>query len=241
MTVYFITVKGRTDAPVKIGMTADLDQRLSGLQTSHHEELEVVASLAGGRETESYLHEALAASHIRGEWFARTFDVDAAIARAIAAGAGSLPISDPGIAVRSRRGSEQDADLAKSICRSVASTVLPNHDMEARVRWLHRKLSRICEGVSYRRTRALYQGEVQRVDYFEMSALMDIQADLKRHCADRSMAATGPILIDYMAEAGTPLSPRARDLSEKFIAQAVERLRADREEWGFRLPDGDAR
>jgi len=63
--VYFI----RRGDTIKIGTTKDLKRRLSGLQTSHSEPLELMAAISDDRIGEFETHEQFAHLRIRGEWF----------------------------------------------------------------------------------------------------------------------------------------------------------------------------
>ena len=66
--VYF--VQAERGGPVKIGVTDDLDRRLSMLQASSAERLVVIYALPGDRRTELELHKRFSEHRIRGEWFA---------------------------------------------------------------------------------------------------------------------------------------------------------------------------
>lgn len=65
--VYFIR-SGR-HGPIKIGYAKTLRSRLHALSTAHHDELLVLATLAGGDVQERRMHEKFAAYRLRGEWF----------------------------------------------------------------------------------------------------------------------------------------------------------------------------
>jgi hypothetical protein len=65
--VYF--VQCGDGGPVKIGVTRDLDKRLGGLQTSHHERLRLLHVEPGGRLEERQFHARFADLRTRGEWF----------------------------------------------------------------------------------------------------------------------------------------------------------------------------
>lgn len=240
MTVYFITEKGRTDGPVKIGVTADLTKRLNGLQTGHHRELQVIATLEGGRETEAYLHEMLARWRIRGEWYSRTAEVEEAIERAKLTGRASLPLSDPGLATRVFT-PNQDVAQAKRLCREITDRVMPDRAVPERTAWLARKLQKSCPAMTERRIKTLYFGEAKRVDYSEMMALIDLRDRLHQHCTDRSLTVTAPIIVRLMSELGTPLSPQSEEIIDRHIRLCADRLQADRAEWGFNADLGDAR
>lgn len=69
MSVYFI--RGKSTNHIKIGYTSSTpEKRLSNLQTSASEELEIIHVIPSGTTTlEAELHEKFRNSHIRGEWF----------------------------------------------------------------------------------------------------------------------------------------------------------------------------
>lgn len=69
MTVYFIQAGDR--GPVKIGYCRNGGawNRWHGLQQSNFAVLSIVGIIAGGVETEAYLHEHFHRLRIRGEWF----------------------------------------------------------------------------------------------------------------------------------------------------------------------------
>jgi len=54
---------------IKIGMSADPWRRLASFQTSHHNELELMAVMPGGPDLEAGLHRAFSKWAKRGEWF----------------------------------------------------------------------------------------------------------------------------------------------------------------------------
>ena len=64
-SIYFI----RAPNAVKIGMAKDPNRRLMVLQTSHPDELELVATREGGRALEAEYHARYAEHRVRGEWF----------------------------------------------------------------------------------------------------------------------------------------------------------------------------
>lgn len=63
--VYFI----RAGDKVKIGFSAKPFMRLSAIQTSHHEDLRIMAYIPGTLKFERRLHQMFRALHVRGEWF----------------------------------------------------------------------------------------------------------------------------------------------------------------------------
>jgi hypothetical protein len=67
MAVYMIRVGA--DGPVKIGVAAHPQKRLSALQTGHPEALTMLRVMEGDRHFESALHRHFAHLRTRGEWF----------------------------------------------------------------------------------------------------------------------------------------------------------------------------
>ena len=67
MPVYFI--RAGKDGPVKIGVAADIPERIKALQTAHFEELALIREIPGDFEDEVWLHARFADQAIRGEWF----------------------------------------------------------------------------------------------------------------------------------------------------------------------------
>jgi hypothetical protein len=68
MTIYFIR-KG-LDGPIKIGYTSSsAKNRMSQLQTGHHENLYLLGTIPGTISEEKFLHKELIYYNINGEWF----------------------------------------------------------------------------------------------------------------------------------------------------------------------------
>lgn len=70
-------VRRADSAEVKIGISTDPLQRLRQLQTSHSEDLELVASFPGDVAEEARLHERFKAHRKRGEWFSEAPEISA--------------------------------------------------------------------------------------------------------------------------------------------------------------------
>lgn len=71
--VYFI--RRGSSGPIKVGFTKDLEARLSSLQTASDLPLQVLAVFPATKQAESDIHQSLAESRIRGEWFAPTMEL----------------------------------------------------------------------------------------------------------------------------------------------------------------------
>ena len=54
---------------VKIGYTANIDARFSGLRTANVNPLKILAVVPGGQKLEHQLHKRLSHLRVRGEWF----------------------------------------------------------------------------------------------------------------------------------------------------------------------------
>ena len=69
MSAFVYIVQAGTDGPIKIGISDNVKQRLSGIQTDNHERVSLLAYRDGGRKEEYALHCALRRHHIHREWF----------------------------------------------------------------------------------------------------------------------------------------------------------------------------
>lgn len=76
--VYFARAVG-TDH-IKIGLSQDPQERVSGLSTGSSAPIKLVAVMPGNRQTEQRLHAQFAASRLNGEWFRETPELLAVIA-----------------------------------------------------------------------------------------------------------------------------------------------------------------
>jgi hypothetical protein len=76
--VYFI---GSQAGPIKIGAARDPGHRCKALQTSHHEQLSILATRDGGQEQERKYHHRFAKRRLQGEWFERCPEILAEIER----------------------------------------------------------------------------------------------------------------------------------------------------------------
>ncbi|MFH1379252.1 MAG: helix-turn-helix domain-containing protein [bacterium] len=67
--IYFI--QSGISGPIKIGFTKHESpkQRLSVLQTNHHEKLNLLGTMPGSEKDEAFLHARFKRFKIRGEWF----------------------------------------------------------------------------------------------------------------------------------------------------------------------------
>jgi hypothetical protein len=84
--IYVIAEEGQEDGPVKIGVTgigpvesSGVKLRVDSLQTGNWRCMIVVALLPGDATDEHALHVRFESSHVRGEWFARTPELNAFI------------------------------------------------------------------------------------------------------------------------------------------------------------------
>lgn len=65
----WIYLVASSDDKVKLGISRDPDARLASLQSGHHGDLWLLATVAGFNEDEGQLHRLIARSRIRGKWF----------------------------------------------------------------------------------------------------------------------------------------------------------------------------
>lgn len=76
--VYFI---GGDNTPVKIGYSTAVEGRLRSLQASHWCKLKILAAVSACEADEREYHRRFTASRLSGEWFSRTPELEAEIAR----------------------------------------------------------------------------------------------------------------------------------------------------------------
>jgi hypothetical protein len=79
--VYFIQAK--SGGPIKIGVTTDIQDRRKALQSSHPEELVVLAHRPGDEVSEMALHRKLTRYRLKGEWFEDCAEVRVEVAAAL--------------------------------------------------------------------------------------------------------------------------------------------------------------
>jgi hypothetical protein len=77
-TIYFV---GPKDGPIKIGYASRLAVRLKDLRLANAYPLEVWASVEGPPCLERQYHRRFASARLHGEWFTRTPEIEAEIAR----------------------------------------------------------------------------------------------------------------------------------------------------------------
>lgn len=75
---YFI---GASEGPIKIGFSRDPARRLYQLRRETPEDIRLLAKVSGGADRERYYHEVFAEHHRGGEWFERTPELLAEIAK----------------------------------------------------------------------------------------------------------------------------------------------------------------
>lgn len=75
--VYFVL--DREMMLMKVGYTTNVMARLQALQSGNGRKLDLIGTLRGGRDEESFLHRAMSALRVRGEWHAVTDDIVQAI------------------------------------------------------------------------------------------------------------------------------------------------------------------
>lgn len=80
MPVYF--AQPSLGGPLKIGSTRDLTLRVRAMNHASPNGMELLAAIPGGRAREGFLHTALRAWHVRGEWFRSCPDIWRAVVEA---------------------------------------------------------------------------------------------------------------------------------------------------------------
>lgn len=69
MTGFVYFIQAEHGGPIKIGYSANPQNRLAALQTSSPWKLRILALTPGNRWDEDNLHRRLGAHHLRGDWF----------------------------------------------------------------------------------------------------------------------------------------------------------------------------
>jgi T5orf172 domain len=92
MAVYFAQAANDPDGPIKIGFSSDVQVRARNLSAGSVGGVVILATVPGGMEVESYLHEKFADLRIRGEWFANGAELREFVERAASGKALKLPI-----------------------------------------------------------------------------------------------------------------------------------------------------
>lgn len=223
MTIYFISEKGSTTAPVKIGRTASLEARLKTLQTAHAADLDVIASCPGDRAEEAAFHAELAADHIRGEWYRRSARLDAVVSR-LAASVPAIVEALP----RKRSWHAQLIENAKQICRSVHRQELPDASTAEAIRWICEQIADGSndrgERITESRVRTFYFGEARRIDNLEFNALTDLQERCAQAAQDRLVVENSDAVAQYLAAEGAPLNATQLAIVQRLLGDAAARL-----------------
>ncbi len=84
--IYFIRPAGKR-GPIKIGCSITPEKRLASLSPFAPFPLEIMGSISGDFDDESFIHQCFAADHVHGEWFKGTPHVRKFVAKIIKAGA----------------------------------------------------------------------------------------------------------------------------------------------------------
>jgi hypothetical protein len=111
--IYFIDAKERHQSPIKIGLTGNIEQRVSALQAFTPDELQMLGYVEGTYKDEALIHRAFSAQHIRSEWFRYSPELSSVVSRIVLHGFESvrshlneLAKSGVGIRIKSPEGIE---------------------------------------------------------------------------------------------------------------------------------------
>lgn len=94
---------------------------------------------------------------------------------------------------------------AHELARGVGDLLAPAASGKVKLDLIYRELAKRLPEISRRRVRALFFGEVARVDYEEVRALEELRAEQEARRAKLKLAATANMLADHLAAEGTPL------------------------------------
>lgn len=70
--VYFISVQGRPQGPIKIGSSFDVMQRFDNLRKAAPDDLQLLGFIEGSHKDEALIHRAFCSQHLHNEWFAHS-------------------------------------------------------------------------------------------------------------------------------------------------------------------------
>lgn len=94
---------------------------------------------------------------------------------------------------------------AHQLTRGLGDLLAPQMPAKVKLEHIYRALSKRLPSITRRRVRALFFGEVARVDYEEMLALEELRAEQEARRAKLKLAATANILAAHLAAEGAPL------------------------------------
>lgn len=94
---------------------------------------------------------------------------------------------------------------AHELARGVGDLLAPAASGKVKLDLIYRELAKRLPEISRRRVRALFFGEVARVDYEEVRALEELRAEQEARRAKLKLAATANMLAAHLASEGTPL------------------------------------
>lgn len=94
---------------------------------------------------------------------------------------------------------------AHELARGVGDLLAPAASGKVKLDLIYRELAKRLPEISRRRVRALFFGEVARVDYEEVRALEELRAEQEARRAKLKLAATANMLAAHLAAEGTPL------------------------------------
>lgn len=184
MATYIIRVGA--DGPVKIGRSEDPAQRLTDLQTSHAQELQLLRVLETAFEAEPIFHERFAHLRIRGEWF--EFDPEMlSFVPSLPAAPEDRPIADV-IRISKEQARWEVQTLLAQIFRHFRG-------IETRAQF-QKRMGRLLQ-VKPRRVRCLMAGDQARIDVHEIEGLRALAKKLQRENGLQHQ-------LDFEAEPTTP-------------------------------------
>lgn len=143
MTVYFIKRNGDAVGLIKIGYTSDLSMRLMNYKTAVPEGCEILCTVPGGRDLESYIHTAFDCDRVAGEWFSPSSDLMKFIKMLSTYGLKSLPAGVAGIEqsrLEDEASRKADLALASSLLKKTAMPTFQGDSVKQQIARAARRL-----------------------------------------------------------------------------------------------------
>jgi hypothetical protein len=166
--IYFIA---RTATPnlVKIGKTEELEDRLTAIAGSFEGGIDLLATCAGDKPVETFLHMLFLTEHVEGEWFQRTAALDFIIGRFAAK-------EQRHFGPRTQRqvgdAADEDLKIAVDLLRKLLPALAGFNEGIALAQERAFKLLHAANSLwTRRRVRALWEASATRVAHYEIRNL----------------------------------------------------------------------
>lgn len=166
--VYFI--QSGADGPIKIGYTANLEGRLAAMSTASPVDLRVLAAVPGNARAERFVHDAVASSRRRAEWFSPTEEVLRLIEDVRRYGAGVFP---PGCEASRKTSNELERQRNQEIllvCQEYVRCIAYPRGLDETKSDIFARVARTT-GISARMIKSVWYGEDASISAFVLLTL----------------------------------------------------------------------